>query len=110
MTEETFAADLMDRLYGDPTDPAAVSDNAVTLEIHICDQRRSYLATFSTEAQALAFCKPKSATHAFFTVPGSPLANGWENLEAWLYPTCVHGLSDALCAGPDHYPADSMAY
>jgi hypothetical protein len=108
MNAQEFATDLMDRPYGDPTDPAAVSDNAVTLEIHICDQHRSYLATFSTEEQALTYCKARTSNHAFFTVEASPLANGWENLEAWLYPTCEHGLSESLCAGPGHYPADGQ--
>lgn len=23
-----------------------------------------------------------------------------------LFPTCEHGLSESLCAGPGHYPAD----
>jgi len=35
----------------------------IALEIHICDQRRSYLARFSTEAQAVAFVSARFSTH-----------------------------------------------
>ena len=28
--------------------------------------------------------------------------------EEALYPSCEHGLSASLCAGPDHYPMENM--
>jgi hypothetical protein len=79
----------------------------IALEIHICDQRRSYVAKFSTEAQALAFVERKAGTHAIHELNDAPLA--FENapkLLAWLYPTCDHGLSLSNCYGPQHYYFD----
>ena len=86
-----------------------IANETATLQIHICDQRRSYKATFSTEAQALAFLAPRSTTHAWEEIrhlhgqdAGSVPAT-WTKLLDFLYPTCEHGLSLDLCAGPDHY-------
>ncbi|MFF4777473.1 hypothetical protein ACFY05_31920 [Microtetraspora fusca] len=78
-------------------------EGAITLEIHICDQRRSYLATFATEDQAIAFIERKSATHAFHTLPEFPIDDQYARLWETLDPTCDHGLREALCMGPDHY-------
>ena len=74
-----------------------------TLQIHICDQRRSYLATFSTEEQAVAFIIRKSTGHAFFEVDEHPLPQDWTELLETLYPTCEHGMSESSCYGPDHF-------
>lgn len=76
----------------------------IALEIHICDQRRSYTARFATEAQALEFIQRKSSTHAFHPIESEPI--DWDANAALfeeLYPTCEHGLSLSNCNGPQHY-------
>jgi hypothetical protein len=75
----------------------------ITLEVHICDQRRSYLAHFATEDQALAFVAGRSHDHAFYEAEGAALPSSADRLLEWLYPTCEHGLSQSLCVGPEHY-------
>ena len=80
--------------------------NGVTLEIGVCDQRRSYLAAFATEDQALAFIGQRQATHAVTETEESQIPASWSRLLDLLYPTCEHGLSASLCDGPGHYPAD----
>lgn len=82
-----------------------------TLLIHICDQRRAYRATFSTEEQAIAFLAPRSSTHSWEEIPSAPgdgCGNGsvpvtWYKLLDFLYPLCEHGMSLDLCEGPNHY-------
>lgn len=92
---------------------------AFTLEVHICDERRSYLVGFATEQQALDFIARKNAEaeawrveagaapwaggHAYSEIEPCPIPEGWDRLYAVLYPTCEHGLSAALCYGPEHY-------
>ena len=78
----------------------------IALDVHVCAARRTYRATFTTEAQAIDFITERSSTHAFWTVDSTPIPDGCTALLDTLYPTCEHGLSDALCAGPGHYPAD----
>jgi hypothetical protein len=79
----------------------------ITLEVHICDQRRSYIARFSTEAQALDFVKSRNTTHAFHEVEAEPLGYATcPMLLDWLYPQCEHGLSASNCYGPQHYYFD----
>lgn len=75
----------------------------ITLEVAICNQRRSYVAKFATEQQAISFIERKSSTHAFYEmdVPDSAAA-----LLEVLYPTCPHGLSASNCYGPQHYYFD----
>lgn len=74
-----------------------------TLEIHICDQRRSYLATFTTQEQAVAFMTSRSSTHAISEIQDQPVPDDWTDLLEALYPTCEHGMSLNLCEGPDHF-------
>lgn len=80
----------------------------IVLDVHICDQRRSYKATFATEDQALAFCEARKSTHAIG--PWDPESFDYEaapRLDAMWNPTCSHGLSAWLCADPiNHYPSD----
>lgn len=74
-----------------------------TLEIHICDQRRSYLATFTNQDQAVAFLTTRTSTHAFHEIQDTPVPQDWTALLDFLYPLCEHGMSLDLCEGPNHY-------
>lgn len=75
----------------------------LTLYVHVCATRHNYTVKFSTEEQAVEFVKRKSSTCAF-----DHDLDLWEfpDLAEALYPTCEHGLSLSLCAGPNHYPTD----
>jgi hypothetical protein len=92
----------------------------VALEIHICDQRRSYTAEFADGDQAVAFMKRKAdEAHAAGYTYGNynitemedrpvapmsgPVTPDVIRLLAELYPTCEHGMSLELCCGPDHF-------
>jgi hypothetical protein len=80
-----------------------------TLLIHICAARRAYRATFSTQAQAIAFLSARTATHNWDEIPGlhgeglGSVPAEWTELLDYLYPICEHGLSLDLCNGPMHY-------
>lgn len=95
----------------------------ITLEIAICDQRRSYMATFANGFQAVAKLKALTArdkaqgyefgNHAWYeleddpiTPQVGPISEDALFLHEFLYPSCEHGLSLAMCAGPGHYPPD----
>lgn len=82
---------------------------AITLEVHICDQRRSYKVTFTgpnAEDQALTFVNTRSANHAFHELESALVPNQYTRLLDWLYPTCDHGLSASNCYGPQHFYYD----
>lgn len=105
----------------DSAAPTAEADAtpALTLDVHICDERRSYLVSFATEQQALDFiarqaadaeaqrtetgAAPWAGGHAYSEIESSPIPEGWDRLYDLLYPKCEHGLSAALCYGPEHY-------
>ena len=84
----------------------------ITLEIHICDQRRSYLVTFEgpdAQRMAIEFVKTRSATHAIWELQDQPdrwIDHRHGELLELLYPTCPHGLSESNCYGPQHYYFD----
>ncbi|KIQ62404.1 hypothetical protein TR51_25520 [Kitasatospora griseola] len=78
-------------------------DAGFKLRVHICDQRRDYVAAFATEDQVLKFWDDKKSTCAFFEVDESPIPEGWTRLEDLMYPTCEHGMDGRLCAGPNHW-------
>lgn len=90
----------------------------IVLDACITEQGRSYRVTFRNEDQALAFIAARTTTHTFSEVEdklidfGAP--DAWKNvkLSAVLYPSCEHGMSLDLCAGPQHYPydADELAH
>lgn len=87
------------------TAPAAAP---ITLQIHICDQRRSYKVTFTgpnAEDQALTFVTARSSTHAMDELEDTPVPDQYTRLLDWLYPTCEHGMKGA-CYGPQHYYMD----
>lgn len=88
------------------------------LEMHICDQRRSYLVTFYRECDAVAYIRRHqeanealadagvfSGGYAWSPVEDSPIPDRWDALYHMLAPTCEHGMSADLCMGPDHYPS-----
>lgn len=75
----------------------------IALEIHICNQRRSYIARFTTEDQAITFLERKVSTHAPFEIKAEPIPAEAQKLLEWMYPICEHGLSADLCEGPNHY-------
>lgn len=87
------------------------------LEMHICDQRRSYFVTFYRECDAVAFIRRHqdlnegllnagvySGGYAWFPLEDSPVPGQWDALYHLLFPTCEHGMSADLCWGPNHYP------
>ncbi len=82
-------------------------DDMFRLEVHICDQRRSYVAAFANEASAVDFIARKGLTCAFHEVASSPIPDDWNALYEILNPTCDHGLSAHLCYGPAHYASDA---
>lgn len=71
------------------------------IEVHICDQRRSYNAKFSTEDQAIDFVTRKSSTCAFHEIDEIPA--DWNAFYELMNPKCEHGMSADLCYGPAHY-------
>jgi hypothetical protein len=97
----------------------------IALNVHICDQRRSYVVRFDgpqAEAHAVAFITKRReakgpngyGNHSiteleeepidFAALYGSNQATG--PLYDLLYPTCPHGMSADLCYGPQHYYYD----
>jgi hypothetical protein len=103
-------------------------DRMIALEVHICDQRRSYTARFANGDQAVEFIQqrlPSSPTyaldlaaypygnHAFYELeddpvipPVGPVNQDVLRLLDVLYPTCHHGMSADLCLdpiGPNHW-------
>lgn len=74
----------------------------IALEIHICDQRRSYVARFSAEDQAIAFLAKRSATHAWSETKEEPISGEHKKLMEYLYPLCEHQMLGD-CYGPNHF-------
>ena len=72
----------------------------------------SYVAEFASGDQAVAFIERNSGNHAFSEIedqpvapPVGPVTPDIIRLLDALYPTCEHGMSLALCCGPDHFPS-----
>lgn len=96
----------------------------IALEVHLIDERRSYVAKFATDAQAISFIKarePHGPRRAEKYLLGQPVGGhvfyvadpdnteGWDaapQTTAYLFPECKHGLSQANCYGPQHYYFD----
>lgn len=74
-----------------------------TIHVHICDQRRGFNATFSTEDQAIAFLSARNSTHARWESESNPVPLTWTKLIDFLYPTCEHGMMADQCYGPNHF-------
>lgn len=63
----------------------------------------TYDARFTNEAQAIDFIDRKSH-NSVFTLDENINHFDFPALFEKLFPSCEHGLSDSLCAGPQHYP------
>jgi hypothetical protein len=88
------------------TTAPATTAGSITLELHHCNNRATYLVTWEgpdAEARAIAYVAARGATHAFAEVDDSPLPDTCTTLLDALYPTCEHGMSDANCSGPNHF-------
>jgi hypothetical protein len=84
---------------------------SITLDIHICAERRGYRVTWegrNIEARVIAFLDSRRSTHAFHEVEDA-WVNGWiyPELFDYMYPQCEHGMLLTLCYGPGHYPPDN---
>jgi hypothetical protein len=84
----------------------------VALEVHICDQRRSYIARFASGDLAVAFMDRRAGDHAFSEIEDEPIAPVWGpvtedvlRLLSRLYPLCEHQMDASMCCGPDHFPS-----
>lgn len=103
----TLAVDLDNGLkIGVPEDEVAPHVNTViALEVYIVADRRSYVAKFATEAQALAFAERKSAddSHYIYELEMYPCPESCPALMDYLRPRCEHGMSAQLCEGPEHF-------
>jgi hypothetical protein len=83
----------------------------LVLDVHICDQRRSYRVTFAPGNDQVAanfvnsrrnYCAIMELAEMDHDAPAVDY-NVWPLFYDALYPTCEHGLSLQLCEGPDHY-------
>jgi hypothetical protein len=105
----------------------------ITLQISVVtdhgrDMSHRYLVHFDNEDQALGYLDRLAAEDAALKPADKPWWFAAETFHTWsetseypiplsagrllerLYPTCEHGLSADLCAGPGHYPMDHPAY
>lgn len=105
----------------------------ITLQITVVtdygrNASHKYLVHFDTEDQALGYVDRLRATDDALRPTDGPWWTPVETFHIWseteeypiplsagrlltlLYPTCEHGLSADLCAGPGHYPMDHPAY
>lgn len=93
------------------------ADEPFKLEMHICDQRRSYIVEFYRECDVIAFIRRREEAnetlrangvfgggYAWFPVEESPIPEQWDALYHLLFPMCEHRMSADLCWGPNHYP------
>jgi hypothetical protein len=81
------------------------NEEVISLEVHGCGATSgsSWTATFDgpdAERWALAYVSARSSTHAFSESRVNPVAARFAKLLDMLHPTCEHGLSLDLCAGP----------
>ena len=96
---------------------ATLTRPAITLHIHVCDQRRGYRVTFEgpdAEDRAIAFLKDRSSTgryavghqfgnHNWWEDDDDPIDEQYTRLIDFLYPLCEHQMSADNCHGPDHF-------
>lgn len=81
----------------------------LALQVHVCARRFFYKVTFTgpnADARAAAFIEGRSSTCAFELWDDETDMVLFPLTAEALWPTCEHGLSLALCAGPGHYPME----
>lgn len=93
------------REIGQP--PVPTTDH-ITLELS--GPGSSYVVRFDgpqAETWALDYIAARSSTHAAYDVMWTPFSyDQFPTLAEWLHPTCVHGLSEALCEDPINHWSD----
>lgn len=78
----------------------------LTMEAHICDQRRSYVVSWQgtdadVDTRAAEWMKERGMRYAFLDIEEYPVNwTRFPKVYAYLYPTCDHGLSLAGCYDP----------
>jgi hypothetical protein len=90
----------------------------LTIDVRACDGSWFTSVTFHGDTEtasrnAIAFLERKDAQHRRHDGLGQivwDLATGEpsDDLAAFLWPSCEHGMSAQLCAGPGHYPSDDQ--
>lgn len=77
----------------------------ITVEIHNCERRRSYMATFTgprADDIAADFLTERAGTHTYSVPPGEDLdVVAFPRTAALVFPVCHHGMSAWLCMDPD---------
>jgi hypothetical protein len=80
----------------------------ITLNVHHCNHRFSFLAHFAREKDAVSYLVRKNDEQAYNIQEelDRPVPREFKTLIKLLYPECEHGLDLNLCYGPQHYPYD----
>jgi hypothetical protein len=88
---------------------ATVTNPKIQLLATCCATQVSYTVTFTgagADAAAADYIRSRGATHAFALADEDETDYMTAPLTfAVIFPRCEHGLSEWLCAGPNHYPA-----
>lgn len=80
--------------------------DTITLVMHHCKSRVSFPVKFmgnDAEQKAINYIQNKTDRFARWEHEDYPVDDKFVKLLDVLYPTCGHGLSLSLCAGPGHY-------
>lgn len=84
----------------------------IALEAFSTTSRATIVIRFASEAQAVNYLtsnpwEPGQSFYVVGEVEGEEIDfDLYPVLYDTLHPTCEHGLSERLCAGPNHYPLD----
>lgn len=88
---------------------ATITDPKIQLLAHCCATQVSFTVTFAgtgADAAAADYMKTRGSTHDFVFADEDETDYMTAPLTfAAMFPSCEHGLSEWLCAGPNHYPA-----
>jgi hypothetical protein len=83
-----------------------MSGQEIALFVVNTTTQMGYTARFPSEDAALTWIEERKSTHVFTELHDEPVPDDAERLLDYLNPSCEHGLSASLCAGPGHYPPD----